>query len=205
MWPYEERLWREGLEWVAGVDEAGRGALYGDVVAACVILPPGTDIPGIDDSKKLTPKQREALYEEICAKAVAIGIGRVDEQQIDRWNIRQATRMAMRQAVECLAVRPQHLLIDAEQIDLPLPQWSIVRGDQLSLAIAAASVVAKVTRDRLCLQWEERDPGYGIARHKGYATAYHRQQLLLRGPSPHHRRSFLGKILQEIGEADHAR
>ena len=112
--------------------------------------------------------------------------------------------MAMRQAVENLSVCPQYVLIDAEQIDSPLPQWSIIRGDQLSQSIAAASIVAKVTRDRLCRQWEERDPGYGIAKHKGYATAYHRQQLLLRGPSPHHRRSFLGKILQEIGEADHA-
>ena len=204
MWSYEEQLWSQGIEWIAGVDEAGRGALYGDVVAACVILPPRTVIPGVDDSKKLTPKRREQLYEEICAKAVAIGISCVDEQQIDRLNIRQATRLAMRQAVERLSVQPQHLLIDAEKIDLPLPQWSIIHGDQLSQSIAAASIIAKVTRDRLCMEWEKRDPGYGIAKHKGYATAFHRQQLLQLGPSPHHRRSFLGKIFQEIEEAHHA-
>jgi len=203
MWEYEERLWAQGIELIAGVDEAGRGALYGDVVAACVVLPPGVTIAGVDDSKKLTPKRREELFEEICEKALAIGISCVDEQEIDRINIRQATRLAMRQAVERLAVRPQHLLIDAEQIDVSLPQWSIIRGDQLSQSIAAASIVAKVTRDRLCKQWDVRDPGYGIARHKGYATAFHRQQLLLLGPSPHHRRSFLGKIFQEIGEVNH--
>lgn len=203
MWEYEERLWAQGIELIAGVDEAGRGALYGDVVAACVVLPPGVTIAGVDDSKKLTPKRREELFEEICEKALAIGISCVDEQEIDRINIRQATRLAMRQAVERLAVRPQHLLIDAEQIDVSLPQWSIIRGDQLSQSIAAASIVAKVTRDRLCKQWDVRDPGYGIARHKGYATAFHRQQLLLLGPSPHHRRSFLSKIFQEIGEVNH--
>lgn len=204
MWEYEQALWSQGVQLVAGVDEAGRGALYGDVVAACVVLPPGISIPGVDDSKKLTPKRREALFDEICAKALAIGIGRVDEKQIDRLNIRQATRLAMRLAVESLSVRPEHLLIDAEQVEMALPQWSIIRGDQLSLSIAAASIVAKVTRDRLCQQWEERDPGYGIAQHKGYATAYHRQQLLLRGPSPHHRVSFLGKIFKKIGEMGHA-
>jgi len=201
---FEEQLWAQGIDWIAGVDEAGRGALYGDVVAACVVLPPRVTIPGIDDSKKLSPKRREAMFEEICAKAVAIGISCVDERLIDRINIRQATRMAMRQAVEQLSVRPQYVLVDAEQIDGPWPQHSIIHGDQLSQAIAAASIVAKVTRDRLCQQWEERDPGYGIAQHKGYATAYHRQQILLRGPSPHHRRSFLKKILPEIREVHHA-
>ncbi len=204
MLSYEKWLWAEGIRYVAGVDEAGRGALYGDVVAACVVFPPHTIIHGVNDSKKLSAKQREELYEEISEKALAIGIGRADEAQIDRWNIRQATRMAMRQAVEQLSIRPGYILIDAEQIESSIPQLAIVRGDQQSQTIAAASIVAKVTRDRLCQQWEARDPGYGIAKHKGYATAYHREQILQLGPSPHHRRTFLGKLLQEIEEERHA-
>jgi ribonuclease HII len=201
---YEKRLWEEGLTYVAGVDEAGRGSLYGDVVAACVIFPPHSVVKGVNDSKKLSPKQREELYEVILRKAVAVGIGRADAAQIDRWNIRQATRMAMRQAVEQLSIRPEYILVDAEQIECPIPQLAIVRGDQQSQTIAAASIVAKVTRDRLCQQWEARDPGYGIAQHKGYATAYHRERILQLGPSPHHRRSFLGKLLQVLGEERHA-
>lgn len=178
----------------------GRGCLFGDVVAAAVILPQGCVIEGVNDSKQLTEKQREALLPEIEEAALAIGLGRVDAGTIDQINIRQAARLAMKQAVEALDPAPGHLLIDAETVDLPLPQTSIIHGDALSLSIAAASIVAKVARDRLCLEWDMMYPEYGIAAHKGYATKLHRERLLMYGPSPMHRRSFLRKLLADRAE-----
>lgn len=194
MLEYEKQLWGKGLQYIAGVDEAGRGCLFGDVVAAAVILPEGMIINGVNDSKKLSEKKRNELYERIHEEAISIGIGRVEAVVIDRINIKQASRLAMKYAVEQLSVQPEHVLIDAEQFDSPLAQTSIIKGDQLSQSIAAASIVAKVTRDRLCEQWERDFPGYEIAKHKGYATKVHRERLLELGPSIQHRQSFLNNI-----------
>ncbi len=194
---WERKLWDDGLTLVAGVDEVGRGCLFGDVVAAAVVLPAGLTIEGIDDSKRLSPKKREALYEEIVGSAVAWAVGRVDAATVDRINIRQAARMAMKLAVENLGVVPEHLLVDAETVPVDLPQTAIIKGDAKSQSIGAASIVAKVTRDRLCETWDKLYPGYGIASNKGYATREHREALLALGPTPLHRRSFLQGILVE--------
>lgn len=195
---YEKELWAESYRSIAGVDEVGRGCLFGDVVAAAVILPEGLIIDGVDDSKKLTAKKRDALFELIMEQAVAVGVGRVDSAKIDEINIKQASRLAMRLAVEALAQSPDYLLVDAERIDLGLPQRPIIKGDASSQSIAAASIVAKVTRDRLCEGiWEEQYPHYGIAIHKGYATKLHRERISEFGPTPMHRKSFLGNILVE--------
>ncbi|NGM81175.1 ribonuclease HII [Paenibacillus sp. 7124] len=195
---YEKEAWEQSYLRIAGVDEVGRGCLFGDVVAAAVILPEGLIIEGVDDSKKLTAKKRETLFELILEQALAVGVGHVDACQIDEINIKQASRLAMKKAVEGLGVRPDYMLIDAEKIDLPLPQRAIIKGDANSQSIAAASIVAKVTRDRLCEGlWEDLYPDYGIAIHKGYATKLHRERIVTFGPTPMHRRSFLGRILVE--------
>ncbi len=184
----------------AGVDEAGRGPLAGPVVAACVILPPDCEIRYLNDSKKLSAKRREALYEEICEKAVAFGIGMAGPELIDEVNILQATYAAMRDAVRAVAPPPELLLNDAVTIpDLAIPQIPIVKGDSKSLSIAAASILAKVTRDRYMIRMDALYPQYGFARHKGYGTKAHREALQRCGPCPIHRRTFLGKIL---GESD---
>lgn len=198
MLAHERQLAGQVFRAIAGVDEAGRGCLFGDVVAAAVILPPGMHLEGVDDSKKLTAKQRDRLYDTIIAHAAAWSVARVGPEEIDRINIKQASRLAMKLAVEALAVRPDHLLVDAETIDLDVPQLAVVHGDARSQSIAAASIIAKVTRDRLCEgEWDRMYPEYGIAIHKGYATKLHRERLLEFGPSPMHRRSFLGKLLDE--------
>ncbi len=195
---YEKEIWEQSYRSIAGVDEVGRGCLFGDVVAAAVILPVGLIIDGVDDSKKLTAKKRESLFEIIMEQALAVGVGYVDSSVIDEINIKQASRLAMKKAVEGLNHIPDYMLIDAEKVDLPLPQRSIIKGDANSQSIAAASIVAKVTRDRLCAGlWEDLYPNYGIAIHKGYATKLHRQQITALGPTDMHRRSFLGNILAE--------
>lgn len=189
---HEKECWAESYEYIAGVDEVGRGCLFGDVVAAAVILPPGLILEGVDDSKKLSEKKREILYDVIMEQAVAISVGYVDAETIDRINIKQATRLAMKKAVLGLSVPAEYLLVDAEKVDVELPQLSIIKGDATSQSIAAASIIAKVTRDRLCKgEWEARYPEYGIAIHKGYATKLHREQIAALGPTPMHRRSFL--------------
>jgi len=194
----ERELALRGYRLIAGVDEAGRGALFGDVVAAAVILPPGLHLEEVNDSKKLTARQRERCYDQIVERAVAWAVARVGPEEIDRINIRQASRLAMKLAVEALQVRPDHLLVDAETVDADVPQLAVVHGDARCQAIAAASIIAKVTRDRLCTgEWDRLYPEYGIAIHKGYATKLHRERLLEFGPSPMHRRSFLGKLLDE--------
>lgn len=199
MLQYETQLWDKKALYVAGIDEVGRGCLFGDVVAAAVVLPPYSTLEGIDDSKKLSVKKREALYEVIMQQASGVGIARVDAATIDRINIKQAARLAMKQAVEHLQrriqVSPEHLLIDAERIDCDIPQTAIIKGDAVSQSIAAASIIAKVTRDRLCLEWDKLYPQYGISIHKGYATRQHREKIVEYGPSPMHRRSFLKKLL----------
>lgn len=195
---YEKEVWEQSYRRIAGVDEVGRGCLFGDVVAAAVILPEGLIIDGVNDSKKLTAKKRDALYEIIMEQALAVSVGYVDSVMIDEINIKQASRLAMKQAVEGLSQTPDYLLIDAEKVDLPLPQQAIIKGDANSQSIAAASIIAKVTRDRLCEgQWEEKYPEYGIRVHKGYATKLHREQITALGPTPMHRRSFIGRILAE--------
>lgn len=195
MLEHEQDLWGQGYVRIAGIDEVGRGCLFGDVVAAAVILPEGLVIEGINDSKKLSEKRREELYEVIMEEAVAIGIGYADAETIDRINIKQASRLAMKRALELLETEPDYLLVDAEKVDSPLPQMAVIHGDALSQSIAAASIIAKVTRDRMCKHWDLEFPAYGIAVHKGYATKQHREALEAYGPSPMHRRSFLGKIL----------
>ncbi len=195
---YERELWQQGYSQIAGVDEVGRGCLFGDVVAAAVILPQGLELEGVDDSKKLTAKKREQLYERITAEAVAWSVAAVNASKIDEINIKQAARLAMREAIDQLAVPPDYLLIDAEKVQSELPQLAIIHGDASSQSIAAASIVAKVTRDRLCAgEWDRLYPEYGIAIHKGYATKLHRERILEFGPSPMHRRSFLTKLLAE--------
>lgn len=195
MLAYEKALQEQGYTYIAGVDEVGRGCLFGDVVAAAVILPPDCVMDGINDSKKLSEKRRNALYDLIVEQAIDIGIGAVDAATIDRINIKQAARLAMKKAIEALKVKPDYLLVDAESVNIQIDQQAIIKGDALSQSIAAASIIAKVTRDRQCLQWDLDYPEYGIAKHKGYATPKHREQIILHGPSPLHRRSFLGNIL----------
>lgn len=200
MLDYEKELWANGYTLIAGVDEVGRGCLFGDVVAAAVILPQGLVIEGVNDSKKLSEKRRDALYDIICEQATAIGIGYADAETVDRINIKQAARLAMKRALDKLEIQPDHLLVDAEKVDVPLPQLAVIHGDALSQSIAAASIIAKVTRDRMCLHWDLDYPEYGLAIHKGYATKQHREALEKHGPSPLHRRSFLGKILAQQQE-----
>ncbi len=197
MLEYERDLWAQGRQWVAGVDEVGRGCLFGDVVAAAVILPEGLILDEVNDSKKLSEKKRDELYEVVLREAVAVGIGIMDVQTIERVNIKQAARLAMKMAVEQLKQCPDYLLVDAEKVDLPIRQLAVIHGDALSQSIAAASIVAKVTRDRMCLDWDKQYPEYGIAVHKGYATKMHRERILEFGPTPLHRKMFLRKLLAE--------
>lgn len=187
---YERHARLLGATRIAGVDEVGRGALFGPVVAAAVILPEQIALTGLRDSKQLRPKDRERLAEQIEGCALALSIAAVDAATIDRVNIYQATRLAMLEAVSGLAPAPDHLLIDAMRLDHPCPQTSIVYGDSLSLSIAAASVVAKVYRDRLMCELDAKYPEYGLAAHKGYGTARHRAALREHGATPLHRQSF---------------
>jgi ribonuclease HII len=187
---YERAARANGARVVAGVDEVGRGALFGPVVAAAVVLPEGCRIQGLRDSKQLLPDERERLARIVERKALAIAIEEVDAETIDRINIYQATRMAMTAAVLGLPIQPDHLLIDALRLDLVCAQTSIIYGDSLSISIAAASVVAKVYRDRRMCQLDREYPQYGLASHKGYSTPEHKQALAAHGPCPLHRRSF---------------
>jgi ribonuclease HII len=188
---HEAEQWAAGAELVAGVDEAGRGPLAGPVVAAAVVLPRDLDIHGIDDSKRLTPSKRDELFERITAGAVAVGVGSSSEKVIDEINILRATFRAMRDAVAHLDRPPDHVIVDGDRIpDLSLPQTPIHRGDEKSAAIAAASIVAKVTRDRLLVEYDARYPGYGFAQHKGYGTPEHIAALTRLGPCEIHRQSF---------------
>ncbi|MEY4479664.1 MAG: hypothetical protein RLZZ267_342 [Bacillota bacterium] len=194
---FERESWEKGITLIAGVDEVGRGCLFGDVVAAAVILPQGLVLEGLDDSKKLSEKKRIRLYDEIMADALAVGVGIVDADIIDRINIKQAARLAMKLAVEQLKFVPEQLFVDAEVVDVAIDQLSIIKGDARSASIAAASVIAKVTRDRMCEQWEKQYPGYGLSVHKGYATKQHREAIKTLGATPLHRQSFLRNILAE--------
>jgi ribonuclease HII len=176
---------------VCGVDEVGRGPLAGPVVAAAVVLDPARPIAGLADSKKLTPARREALHDEIVRSALAWALGRAEVEEIDRLNILQASLLAMRRAVEALPLRPDHALVDGNRLpELPCSAEAIVGGDGLEPAISAASIVAKVSRDREMVALDRRYPGYGLAAHKGYPTKAHLEALRTLGPSEIHRRSF---------------
>lgn len=187
----ETPYWTRGLT-VAGADEAGRGCLAGPVVAAAVVLPHGAALPGLDDSKRLSPSAREALVPEIERTALATGVGSCSPAEIDEINILWAALEAMRRAVVALAVAPDALLVDGNTRipNAPCPQQTVVKGDARSVSIAAASVLAKVTRDRIMVDLDAAFPVYGWAGHKGYPTAAHYAALAAHGPSPHHRRSF---------------
>ena len=198
MYEHETRLASQGYQIIAGIDEAGRGPLAGPVVAAAVILPFDIRIEGINDSKKLSEKKRTCLYRDICAYAI-VGVGIINEKIIDEVNIYQAARMAMREAVLDLNKKPDYLLIDGPMsIDLEIEAIGIVGGDRLSASIAAASIVAKVTRDTLMMGLHEKYPHYGLDRHKGYPTKEHIALLEEHGISPIHRQSFgpVKKLLQ---------
>lgn len=188
---FEQEARRCGYRYIAGVDEAGRGPLAGPVVAAAVILPVRCRLAGLDDSKQLSESERERLYTAILGKAVGVGIGSADAGEIDSLNILEATRLAMRRAVEQLAPSPDYLLIDA--VSLPavgLPARPVIKGDALSMSVAAASIIAKVTRDRLMATYHETFPQYHFNLHKGYGTAKHLQQLACYGPCAIHRLTF---------------
>lgn len=187
---FEIQAWAGGARLVAGVDEVGRGSLFGPVVAAAVILNPAYRIRGLRDSKLLPPARREILAERIRQHAVAWAIAAVDAARIDQINIYQASRVAMRQAVLDLQPAPDHLLVDAMQLDCALPQQAIIHGDALSVSIAAASILAKVERDRIICEWDPVFPAYGLASNKGYSTPRHLAALRQHGPSPLHRQSF---------------
>jgi len=187
----EEAARLRGALRIAGLDEVGRGPLFGPVVAAAVILPKGCRLQGLTDSKKLSEKQRNQLDPEIRLNAVAWAIAAVDAETIDRINIRRASLLAMRMAVEQLALSPDFLLIDGRDIiDWPCPQQAVIHGDARSLSIAAASVLAKVHRDRLLVELDRQFPGYGLAQHKGYCSPQHLAALALLGPTPLHRKSY---------------
>lgn len=195
MWEIEQGYFDSGVKIICGVDEAGRGPLAGPVCAAAVILPPNADIPGLNDSKKLSDKRRRELYPVIMEQAVAYGIGFADHNEIDEINILQATFLAMERAISQLTVKPELALIDGNrEKDFGIPVKTVIHGDSLSASIAAASILAKVTRDDLMLKMAEEHPQYGFDVHKGYGTKAHYQALSEYGPSPIHRRTFLKKL-----------
>lgn len=190
---FEQLLSRQGYRRIAGIDEAGRGPLAGPVVAAAVVLPPVFNLPGLNDSKKISAKLREKLFPRIREQALDYGIGLAHADEIDRLNILQATLLAMRRAIARLKAPADYLLVDGiSPVPLPLPQKTLKKGDSRSLSIAAASVLAKVVRDRLMVTYDGRFPGYGFAGHKGYGSVAHREAIARLGPTPLHRKSFRG-------------
>lgn len=198
MWKIEQSRFDRGIKIICGVDEAGRGPLAGPVCAAAVILPPNAEIPGLNDSKKLSDKKRRELYPVIKEQAVAYGIAFADHNEIDEINILQATYLAMERAINQLSVKPELALIDGNRAkDFGIPVETVVHGDSLSASIAAASVLAKVTRDDYMLQMAEIYPGYDFEIHKGYGTKAHYAALTELGPSPIHRMTFLKKFYGE--------
>ncbi len=195
MWEYEDKYLNQGFRLICGVDEAGRGPLAGPVCAAAVILPPHLEIPGLDDSKKLSDKKRRELFPVIKEKAIAYGIGFADEKEIDSINILQATFLAMERALENLRIKPEIALIDGNrEKDFGIPVETVVHGDSRSASIAAASVLAKVSRDDLMQEMAQKYPEYGFEIHKGYGTKAHYAALIEHGPCPIHRRTFLTKL-----------
>lgn len=196
MLEFEHELYEKGIEFVAGVDEAGRGPLCGPVVAAAVILPKNEKIAGVNDSKKLSEKKREELFEVIKEKAVAYSVGIVDEKVIDEINILEATRLAMKKAVEGLNVTPEYVLVDAEKhVPISVPYTAIVKGDAKSESIAAASIIAKVTRDHMIEELDKKYPEYNFAKNKGYGTREHILAIKEHGLCEIHRKTFCKKFI----------
>lgn len=187
---YERELREKGITLIAGVDEVGRGPLVGPVVTACVILPEKFDLPHLTDSKKLTERRRELLYKEIQEQALGIGIGIVDNKEIDRINILNATKKAMKMAINNCKVKPEHVLIDAVKLDIDIPTTSIIKGDLKSITISAASVIAKVTRDHMLYELDEKYPMYDFKHNKGYPTKKHIEAIKEYGIIKEHRRSY---------------
>jgi len=197
MYKYEKETYSKGFKCIAGIDEAGRGPLAGPVVAACVALPKGLLIEGVNDSKKLSEAKREQIYEIIMEKALSVGIGIVDEKTIDEINILNATKLAMKNSIMQMKVKPDFLLIDAVKLDdIDIPQLPIIKGDSLSLSIAAASIVAKVTRDRIMFEYDKKHPEYGFKKHKGYGTKLHIEAIKNYGICPIHRIGFTKNFFQ---------
>lgn len=190
MQKYERIAWEKGYHFIAGIDEVGRGPLTGPVVAAAVILNKECYLPGLTDSKKLTKAAREKYFDLIKENAAAIGIGIVSAKIIDEINIYEATKLAMKQAIGNLDIAPDYLLIDAMKLDVPIEQESIIKGDAASISIAASSVIAKVTRDKMMMELAEEYPQYGFDKHMGYGTQTHLEALKLHGVTEHHRKSF---------------
>ncbi len=188
---YEDQARQDGFRVVAGIDEAGRGPLAGPVVAASCIIPKGKFFPGIDDSKKLTPQRRALLFQDLITQTdVIYGIGIISHEEIDQINILQATIKAMLQAIENLSVKPDKLLVDGMKLPSKIPSQKIIKGDSLSQSIAAASIIAKETRDRIMEGYDQKWPEYGFKDHKGYGTLKHREAIMKYGPCPIHRMSF---------------
>lgn len=187
---YERELREKGITLIAGVDEVGRGPLVGPVVAACCILPDKFNLEGLTDSKKLSEKKRDYFYEEIKKQAISYGIGIIDEKKIDEVNIYEATKLAMKQAIDNMSVKPEHILIDAMPLELDIPTTSIIKGDLKSITISAASVLAKVTRDRMLVELDEKYPMYDFKNNKGYPTKKHLAAILEYGIIDEHRRSY---------------
>lgn len=193
----EENLYEQGCNSICGIDEAGRGPLAGPVVVAAVIMPRNSMIEGVNDSKKVSEKKREALYEQILQEAISYGIGIIDQKEIDNINILNATKKGLTTAIQALTVRPDRIIVDAlEHIDTcHIPYTSIIKGDAKCYSIAAASIIAKVTRDRIMRQWDEIYPQYGFAKHKGYGTKAHIEAIKEYGLTPIHRLSFVKNII----------
>ena len=188
---YEKELYKEGIELIGGVDEAGRGPLVGPVVAACVILPKNYSLPGLNDSKQLTEKKRDKFYDIIMQDAISVGVGVVDAKTIDEINILEASRLAMKLAIDNMKIKPQYVLSDAMKLtNIDIPYKDIIHGDALSLSIAAGSVIAKVTRDRMMYELDKKYPEYGFAKHKGYPTKYHMEILKKYGPLDNYRFTY---------------
>ena len=191
MLEYEHKYWSRGTEFIAGIDEAGRGPLAGPVVASAVILPHNVNLPEVTDSKKLTEKKRDRLFNEIMDNAVAVGIGIIQEREIDKINILQATYRAMKIAIDKLRIKPEVLLVDGQPADIKnFKQESIIKGDNKSLSIASASIIAKVTRDRMMINYDRVFPEYGFSAHKGYGSKQHINSIKMHLASPIHRQSF---------------
>lgn len=187
---YEDELNKKGIKLIAGIDEVGRGPLIGPVVVAAVILPEGYTNSEINDSKKLTEKKREKLYDIIMKDALAVSIGMSSEKEIDEINILEATKKAMKEALNGLKIKPEHVLIDAVKLDIDIPSTSIIKGDAKSISIAAASIIAKVYRDRMLIEMDKEYPMYNLAKNKGYGTKAHVEALYKYGPCKYHRLSF---------------
>jgi ribonuclease HII len=187
---YENELYKTGIKYIGGVDEVGRGPLVGPVVTACVILPKDYYDERINDSKKISEKKREELYDVIMNNALSVGIGVSSEKVIDKINILEATKKAMKEAINNCNIKPEHVLIDAVKLDIDIPSTSIIKGDAKSQSIAAASIIAKVTRDRMMYELDKKHPEYGFAKNKGYGTKQHIEALYKYGPLKEHRKTF---------------